>query len=198
MKLTIKMSEKSVPEKQNLSELIEKYQNQLKYFIRKRVPTQEDAEDILQDVFYQLVKADNLMKPIEQVSAWLYRVARNHISNFRNKKRESVFSNYQTDDDEVIFDDFADILFSKNNSEFSTPESEYLRTLVWEELENALSELPSEQREIFEQTELLGFPVKEISKKTGISVSTLLSRKHYAVIHLRSRLKTLYYEVIYK
>ncbi|MCL1943770.1 MAG: RNA polymerase sigma factor [Candidatus Azobacteroides sp.] len=180
----------------NITNLIVEYQPRLKAFIRKRVSNKEDADDILQEVFYRLVKADNLMNPIEQVSAWLYRVARNLIINNGIKKHEEELSYFQQgDDSDEIMKDFSEILFGGNGYE-SSPETEYLRSLVWTELENALSELPAEQREIFEKTELEGITVKEISKETGVAVNTLLSRKHYAILHLRERLAELYEEII--
>ncbi len=183
---------------QDVEQVFTEYRPKLKAFIRKRVSNNEDADDILQDVFYQLVKTvDNTVaSPIEQVSAWLYRVARNLIINKGIKKREEELPTYRNDEnDDGILKDFSEILFDKDAS--PSPETEYLRSLVWTELENALSELPSEQREIFELTELDGIPVKDISETTGIAVNTLLSRKHYAVLHLRKRLAGLYQEIIY-
>ncbi|MDR1938019.1 MAG: sigma-70 family RNA polymerase sigma factor [Tannerellaceae bacterium] len=173
--------------------LIAEYQPRLKAFIRKRVPNKEDAEDILQDVLWQFVKtAGNTLYPIEQVAAWLYRVARNTIVNHGVKKREEPMPVYYGDEsDDEIWKDFSSLLFAEDETAPS-PETEYLRSLVWTELAAALAELPPGQREIFELTELDGIPVKEIAKTTGISVNTLLSRKHYAVLHLRKRLKDLY------
>jgi len=136
------------------------------------------------------------MNPIEQVSAWLYRVARNLIINRGVKKREEEMPVYRSNDagDEVL-SEFSEILF--NNEASSSPETEYLHSLVWIELEDALAKLPPEQREIFELTELDGIPVKEISETTGVAVNTLLSRKHYAVKHLRKRLSGLYNDLVY-
>jgi RNA polymerase sigma factor (sigma-70 family) len=181
----------------NLKELIAEYQPQLKSFIRKRVASKEDAEDILQDVFYQLTKTvSTAMNPIEHVSAWLYKVARNTIINKGVKKQEEELPVYHNDEGNgEIMKDFSEILFG-NKETAPSPETEYLRSLVWTELENALSELPPEQREIFELTELDDIPVKEIAQTTGIAVNTLLSRKHYAVLHLRKRLKELYEDII--
>ncbi|MDR1680934.1 MAG: sigma-70 family RNA polymerase sigma factor [Prevotellaceae bacterium] len=180
----------------NLEKLIADYRPQLKSFIRKRVESREVAEDILQDVFYQLTKTVQVnLNPIEHVSAWLYRVARNMIINHGTKKREVEMPYHRADDgDEEMLSDFSEILFSPDAA--PSPETDYLRSLVWEELENALSELPPEQREIYELTELDGLPVKDISLTTGISVNTLLSRKHYAVLHLRRRLRELYEDII--
>ena len=151
----------------------------------------------MQDVFYQLTKTLNSASdPIENVSAWLYRVAQNTIINKGKKMTESERPYYQDDEiDDYITQDFSEILF--NNNDDNSPESEYLRSLVWVELEKALAELPAEQREVFELTELDGIPLKEISETTGVSVNTLLSRKHYAVKFLRERLAGLYEELIY-
>ena len=188
------MNESAKP--QDIGQLIVKHRPKLKAFIRKRVANSEDAEDILQDVFYQFLKTiENSMNPIEQISAWLYRVARNLIINKGVKKQEVEMPVYRSDDsDDEVLSDFSEIFFG--NESVSTPETEYLRSLVWIELENALAELPPEQREIFELTELDCIPVKEISKTTGIAVNTLLSRKHYAVKHLRKRLEELYHDIV--
>lgn len=179
---------------QDVGSLVTAYKPRLNAFIRKRVSNKEDAEDILQDVFYQLAKVDTAMNPIEQVAAWLYRVARNMIINKQIKKYEEELPSYLNNDDEVL-KDISEMLFSKQTS--PSPETEYLRSLMWVELENALSELPIEQREVFEKSELDGLSFKEISKETDIPVNTLLSRKHYAVLHLRKRLFELYQEIIY-
>jgi RNA polymerase sigma factor (sigma-70 family) len=177
----------------NLEKLIVEYQPQLKSFIRRRVYNNEDAEDILQDVFYQLVKTVNIaISPVEHVTAWLYRVARNTIINHDIKKQEEKMPVYRSDKETQI--DFSEVLFDDESS--PSPEMEYLRSLVWEELEIALAELPPEQRKIYELTELDGIPVKEIAQTAGVPVNTLLSRKHYAVLHLRKRLKELYDEIV--
>lgn len=185
-------------EKQDVGKLIAEYHPRLKAFIRKRVASREDADDILQDVFYQFVKAvNNTMNPIEQVAAWLYRVATNTIINKGIKKHEEELPVCRNDEsDNEILRDFSKFLFNNNEPSLS-PETEYLRSLVWTELEAALSELPREQREIFELTELDGLSVKEISQTAGVSVNTLLSRKHYAVKHLRKRLSGLYADILY-
>ena len=182
---------------ENVEKIITEHQSRLKSFIRKRVPNKEDAEDILQDVFYQLIKAvENTLNPIEQVSAWLYRVARNTIINKGNKKQEEELPVYRYDEDGNILKDFSNFLFDDENIAV-TPETEYLRSLVWQELETALSELPPEQREAFELMELDGISAKEIAESIGVPVNTLLSRKHYAVKHLRKRLESLYKEIFY-
>ena len=185
-----KKNNKQTGKNSQVEKIIKEHQPRLKSFIRKRVPNKEDAEDVLQDAFYQLVKTvEEAVNPIEQVAAWLYRVTRNIIINKSKKKEEEELPIYQYNEDGDILKEFSEVLFNDGNS---TPETEYLRSLVWEELETALSELPAEQREIFELTELEGLPVKEIAETTGIPVNTLLSRKHYAVKFLRKRLYELY------
>ncbi|HKJ81900.1 MAG TPA: sigma-70 family RNA polymerase sigma factor [Ignavibacteriaceae bacterium] len=181
---------------QDIGELIEEYRPKLKAFIRKQVANKDDADDILQDVFYQLIKTvDEALNPIEHISAWLYKVARYIIINKGKKKKEVILpANNDKQSDKDVLKEFSEILLSKETS--PSPEMEYLRSLVWTELEKALSELPIEQREIFELTELDAIPVKEIAKTTGVSVNTLLSRKHYAVLFLRKRLSSLYDDII--
>lgn len=177
-----------------VEELVKEHQSRLKSFIRKRVSNKEDAEDILQDVFYQLTKAfEDTASPIEQVTAWLYRVARNTIINKGKKKHEEEFPVSGYDEEGDILKDFSEILFNDDNP---TPETEYLRSLVWQELETALSELPLEQREAFELTELDGLSVKDVALSMNIPVNTLLSRKHYAVKYLRKRLEWLYNDIL--
>ena len=183
--------------KMNVEHVITEHQSQLKSFIRKRVSNKEDAEDILQDVFFQFIKTvESALNPIEQVSAWLYRVARNTIINKGKKKQEDELPIVQYDEDGNVLKEFSEILFDDYNA-VATPETEYLRSLVWQELDVALSELPTEQREVFELMELDGLSAKEISETTGVSVNTLLSRKHYAVKYLRKRLERLYKDIIY-
>lgn len=179
---------------QNINQLIFENEPQLKAFIRKRVSNKADAEDILQDVFLQLVKTvDETLNPIEQVSAWLYQVTRNTIINRGKKKTEEELPIYSTNEGEEVLQDFAEFLF---NEESPSPETEYMRSLVWDELELALSELPPEQKEAFELMEIDGLSAKEVAEATGVSVNTLLSRKHYATKHLRIRLKELYNELL--
>jgi RNA polymerase sigma factor (sigma-70 family) len=174
--------------KDNLTETIAEYQPRLWSFIRRRVEKKEDAEDILQDVLYQLANVTCItLNPIENAAAWLYRVARNTIINHGKKKREEKMPEYRNEDDDSVIQDFAELFLADDD----TPESEYFRSLFWEELRKALAELPVEQREIFQQTELEGISVKEIAQTLEVPVNTLLSRKHYAVKHLRKRLQDL-------
>jgi len=183
----------TVKEKQHISEVVKSYGSRLEGFIRKRVRTIEDADDILQDVYYQLADADRLLKPIDQMAAWLFTVARNRITDlYRKKKTESMPEIFTETDDEGIFTELRNLMFDNG----STPEDDYLRSLVWIELEKALDELPEEQREVFEMTELKGLSFKEISKQTGVTVNTLISRKRYAVLVLRERLQLIYDELL--
>lgn len=160
-------------------------------FIRKRVPETEDAEDILQEVFFQLIESTRSMKPIEQLTSWLFRVARNKIVDlYRKKKPESLQKLSQAGNADSDSLDLADLLFDPSDN----PEAVYLRNLVWNELEVSLKNLPAVQRDVFVQHELEGLSFKQISEKTGESVNTLLSRKRYAVLYLRERLRSLYEE----
>src|ERR1700734_3226159 len=159
-------------------------------FIRRRVPDPRDAEDILQDVFYELVEANRLLMPVEHVTGWLFRVARNRITDlFRKKKLESFSDAAVTDEDDELLQ-FEDLLPSPD----AGPEALYFRSVLLDELEFALADLPGEQREVFVAHELEGRSFKELSAETGVSVNTLLSRKRYAVRHLRERLQDVYDE----
>ncbi|GHV66380.1 RNA polymerase subunit sigma-24 [Spirochaetia bacterium] len=163
-------------------------------FIKKRVSIVEDAEDILQEVFYQFARMSEIGEPIEQPVAWLYRAARNFIINRYKKKTEAQFPDISDDDgeDADFLDEIGDVIFGEE----ATPETEYLRGLVFDEIQSAVDELPPEQREVFALTEYYDMPVKEIAKNTGVSVNTVLSRKHYAVVYLRKALKELYGNVV--
>jgi RNA polymerase sigma factor (sigma-70 family) len=175
---------------QRISEAIAREQARLRNFIRKRVPDIADAEDILQDVFYELVEAYRLMKPVEQVSAWLFRVARNRITDlFRKKKAQSLDDELRAGEDgEALL--LSDLLPSPD----AGPAAAYARGVLLDELEAALDELPEEQREVFVAHEIEGRSFKELAARSGLPVNTLLSRKHYAVRHLRQRLKNVYDE----
>lgn len=161
----------------------------LKNFIRRRVADEADAEDILQEVFFEFVEAYRLMKPIEQVGAWLFRVARNRIiDRFRRRSRESLREEPVNEDGERVA--LEDLLPSPD----AGPEAEYARSVLLAALDDAIDELPEEQREVFIAHEIEGRSFKELAEETGLSVNTLLSRKHYAVLRLRERLKNVYEE----
>jgi RNA polymerase sigma factor (sigma-70 family) len=174
---------------QRISDVVKREQSRLRNFIRRRVPDPRDAEDILQDVFYELVEANRLLMPIQHVTGWLFRVARNRITDlFRKKKPESLSDTAVGDDDELLR--IEDLLPSPD----AGPEALYARSVLLEELELAIDELPQEQREVFVAHEIDGRSFKEMAAATGVSVNTLLARKHYAVLHLRERLQTIYDE----
>lgn len=171
-----------------ISEAVDREQTRLRNFIRRRVADENDAEDILQEVFYELVEAYRMVKPVEQVTAWLFRVARNRITDlFRRRKRESLRDTPATATEEGETLQLEDLLPSPD----AGPDAVYARTVLLEELDAALEELPDEQREVFIAHELMGQSFKEIATQTGTSVNTLLSRKHYAVLHLRERLQAI-------
>jgi RNA polymerase sigma factor (sigma-70 family) len=177
--------------KRNITQVITDYSKRLMGFIRKRVNNEADAEDILQDVFYQFI---GNAQPIEQMTAWLFTVARNKIIDRKRKKRpeslEDIFS--EEDGTENGGLNWSEFLFDASDN----PEKDYLRTIFWEELNNALNELPAEQKQVFILNELEGVPFKEIAERTGETVNTLLSRKRYAVLHLRNRLSALKDELL--
>jgi RNA polymerase sigma factor (sigma-70 family) len=176
----------------NILHAIKAYSKNLLSFIRKRVKTDADAEDILQDVWYQLSVVVN-SEPIEQTGAWLYKVATNKITDKYRKRSETLLDDlfFPENDEEDDDTDFRAILLT----EATTPETEYLRNLFWEQLFLALDELPEEQKQVFIWQELDHIPFDEIAKSTGEKVQTLVSRKRYAVLHLRKRLKQLYEEI---
>lgn len=176
---------------QRISEVVKREQSRLRNFIRRRVPDPRDAEDILQDVFYELVEANRLLMPIEHVTGWLFRVARNRITDlFRKKKPESFSDTAVSDEDDEPLR-VEDLLPSPD----AGPEALYARNVLLDELELAVDELPEEQREVFVAHELEGRSFKEMAAETGVSVNTLLSRKRYAVRHLRERLQSTYDEL---
>lgn len=175
---------------QRISEAVSRDESRLRKFIRRRVADPRDAEDILQDVFYKLVEANRLLMPIEHVTAWLFRVARNRIMDLFRKKKAASFSDAAMAEDEGEVLRIEDLLPSPD----AGPEALYFRRALLEELAEALDELPSEQREAFVAHELEGRSFKELAAETGVSVNTLLSRKHYAVLHLRERLRSIYDE----
>jgi RNA polymerase sigma factor (sigma-70 family) len=181
-----------MPEERNntIVQAIGSYGKSLLGFIRRRVKNDADAEDILQDVWYQFSSVIN-SEPIEQTGAWLYRVARNKIIDKHKKRTETLLDDMLPDEDDDEAPDFKDMLMK----EAKTPETEYLRNLFWEELFFALDELPEEQRQVFIWQELDDIPFKEIAERTGENVQTLVSRKRYAVLYLRKRFGQLYKEI---
>jgi RNA polymerase sigma factor (sigma-70 family) len=174
----------------NITNTIKAMSKRLFGFIKQRVASNEDAEDILQDVFYQF--AGN-SEPIEQVTAWLYKVARNKITDSYRKHKlplaDDVLQVSETEDDNF---DWKEMLFTND----ANPETEYLRNIFWEELKAALDELPEAQRDVFIQNEIDGIAFKDIAAASGESVATLISRKRYAVLHLRNRLGVLKDELL--
>jgi len=173
-----------------ISEVITEQRSRLRNFIRKRVSNEADAEDLLQEVFYELVEANRLLMPIEHVTGWLFRVARNRITDLFRKKKAETFSETAVEDEAGEVLQIEDLLPSPD----AGPEALYVRHVLIEELEFALAELPDEQREVFVAHELEGRSYKELSAESGVSVNTLLSRKRYAVLHLRERLQSIYEE----
>lgn len=175
---------------QRILQTIRSYGKGLMGFIRSRVKSDEDAEDIMQDVWYQLSAIVN-SEPIEQTGAWLYRVARNKIIDKHRKKTETLFEDTLSDSDDDDGPDFRAMLLT----EAKTPETEYIRNMFWEQLFRALDELPHEQRQVFMWHELDSIPFQQIADTTGENIQTLITRKRYAVLHLRKRLKQLYKEI---
>ena len=175
---------------QRISEVVKREGSRLRNFIRRRVPDPRDAEDVLQDVFYRLVEANRLLMPIDHVTGWLFRVARNRITDLFRKKTPELFSDTAVAGEEGELLQIEDLLPSPD----AGPEAVYLRNVLLDELELALDELPEDQREVFIAHELEGRSFKELAAETGVSVNTLLSRKRYAVLHLRERLQSIYDE----
>jgi RNA polymerase sigma factor (sigma-70 family) len=187
---TASTEQMTLKQDQRITEVVDQQRSRLRNFIRRRVPDPGDAEDVLQDVFYELVEANRLLMPIEHVTGWLFRVARNRITDLFRKKKPESFSDSKTLDENEQSSLLEDLLPSAD----AGPEDLLLRGAIFEELEVALDELPEEQRTVFIAHELEGQSFKEISVATGVSVNTLLSRKRYAVLHLRERLQATYDE----
>jgi RNA polymerase sigma factor (sigma-70 family) len=175
---------------EQLADVVDRERPRLRNFIRRRVPDPGDAEDILQDVFSALVEANRLLMPIEHVTGWLFSVARNRITDFFRKKRPENFSDQAMENEEGEMLAIEDLLPSPD----AGPEALYFRNALLDELELAIEELPEEQREVFVAHELEGRSFREMAEETGVSVNTLLSRKRYAVLHLRERLQDIYNE----
>jgi len=171
-----------------ISEVIAEERSRLRNFIRKRVPNEADVEDLLQEIFYELVEANRLLMPIEHVTGWLFRVARNRITDLFRKKRPENFSDAAFENEEGELLQIEDLLPSPD----AGPEALYVRSVLIDELELALDELPDEQREVFVAHELEERSFKELSAESGVGVNTLLSRKRYAVLHLRERLQSIH------
>ena len=177
-----------------ISEVIVEQRSRLRNFIRKRVPNEADVEDVLQEVFYELVEANRLLMPIEHVTGWLFRVARNRITDLFRKKRPENFSEAALEDENGELLQIEDLLPSPDEG----PEAIYVRNMLLDELELALDELPDEQRDVFVAHEVEGRSFKELSAESGVNVNTLLSRKRYAVLHLRERLHSIHDEFMKK
>jgi RNA polymerase sigma factor (sigma-70 family) len=177
-----------------ISEVIVEERSRLRNFIRKRVRNEADVEDLLQEVFYELVEANRLLMPIEHVTGWLFRVARNRITDLFRKKRPETFSDAALEDENGELLQIEDLLPSPD----AGPEAIYVRNMLLDELELALDELPDEQRDVFVAHEVEGRSFKELSAESGVNVNTLLSRKRYAVLHLRERLHSIHDEFMKK
>ncbi len=180
----------TLEEDQRISDVVKREQSRLRNFIRRRVPDPLDADDILQEVFYELVEANRLLMPIEHVTGWLFRVARNRITDLFRKKKPERFADADVTDDDGAMLHIEDLLPSPD----AGPEALYARSVLFDELESALDELPEGQREVFVAHEIEGRSFKELAAETGVNLNTLLSRKRYAVLHLRERLQNIYDE----
>jgi RNA polymerase sigma factor (sigma-70 family) len=171
-----------------ISEIVAEQRSRLRNFIRRRVANEADVEDLLQEVFYELVEANRLLMPIEHVTGWLFRVARNRITDLFRKRKPENFSDAAIEDETGELLQIEEMLPSPE----AGPEALYVRNALLDELELALDELPDEQREVFIAHELEGRSFKELSAETGVNINTLLARKRYAVLHLRERLRNIY------
>ena len=187
-------AELSAEQDRRISEVVRSEGARLRSFIRRRVPKDADVEDLLQEVFCELVEANRLLMPIDYVTGWLFQVARNRITDLFRKKKPESFNEAVVEDEEGEFLAFEDLLPSAEDG----PEALYIRHALLEELKNAVSQLPGEQREVFIAHEVEGRSFKELSKQSGIGVNTLLSRKRYAVLHLRQRLQKVHDEFFRK
>jgi RNA polymerase sigma factor (sigma-70 family) len=190
MKDAASLERMSLEQDRRISEVVTREQSRLRNFIRRRVPDPGDAEDILQEVFYELVEANRLLMPIEHVTGWLFRVARNRITDLFRKKKPVSFSDAAVAGDEEELLRLEDLLPSSDDG----PDAVFARGVLLEELEFALDELPAEQRAVFVGHEIEGRSFKEMAAESGVSVNTLLARKRYAVLHLREQLRSIYDE----
>lgn len=177
-----------------ISEVVAEQRSRLRNFIRKRVANEADVEDVLQDVFYELVEANRLLMPIEYVTGWLFQVARNRITDLFRKKKPENFSDAAVADEDGELLQIEDLLPSPD----AGPDAVYFRNLLLDELEQAIDDLPNDQREIFVAHEIEGRSFKDLAVETGTSINTLLSRKRYAVLRLRERLQSVHNEFLNK
>jgi len=191
MKAAVGLERMGLEQDRRISDVVRRERSRLLNFIRRRVPDPRDAEDILQDVFYALVEANRLLMPIDHVTGWLFPVARNRITDLFRKKKPERFSETAVEDEDGDRLQLEDLLPSPD----AGPDAVYARTVLLDALEAAVDELPQEQREVFVAHELEGRSFKEMAAETGVSVNTLLSRKRYAVLHLRERLQDMYDEL---
>ena len=190
MKDAASLERMTLEQDQRISRVVEREQSRLRNFIRRRVPDPRDADDILQEVFYELVEANRLLMPIEHVGGWLFRVARNRITDLFRKKKPERFSDAERVEEDGELLHLEELLPSPD----AGPDAAYARSVLLDELELALDELPEEQREVFVAHEIEGRTFKELAAESGVRVNTLLSRKRYAVRHLRRSLQTIYDE----
>jgi RNA polymerase sigma factor (sigma-70 family) len=177
-----------------IAQVIAEEGSRLRGFIRRRVPNEADVEDLLQEVFTRLVEANRLLLPIDYVTGWLFRVARNGITDFFRRKRPQNFTDAEVEDEEGELLDVADLLPSPD----AGPEALFVRRMLLAELDSALAELPADQRAVFIAHEIEGRSFKELSEETGVKLNTLLARKRYAVLHLRERLQNIHDELMRK
>jgi RNA polymerase sigma factor (sigma-70 family) len=177
-----------IEQDRQIAEVIAEQRSRLRSFIRRRVPNESDVEDLLQEVFYELVVAHRLLMPIDYVTGWMYRVARNRITDLFRKKRPENFADAAVEDEEGVLLRIEDLLPSPDGG----PEADYFRQVLFDALERALGELPAEQRSVFIAHEIEGRSFKELSAESGVNVNTLLARKRYAVLHLRQRLQSIH------
>jgi len=189
------MTKQGFEQDKQISEIVAEERSRLRNFIRRRVPDPADAEDVLQDVFYKLVEANRLLMPIDHVTGWLFHVARNRITDLfrKSKRREETFSDAGVEDEQGELLQLEDLLPSPD----AGPDAQYVRSVLLEELELAIDELPDDpygQREVFIAHELEGRSFKELAAESGVNLNTLLARKRYAVLHLRERLQDIYDE----
>jgi RNA polymerase sigma factor (sigma-70 family) len=191
MKGAASLERMALEQDQRISDVVKREQSRLRNFIRRRVADPGDAEDILQDVFYQLVEANRLLMPIDHITGWLFQVARNRITDWFRKKKPETFTDAAVEDEDGELLRFDDLLPSPD----AGPDALYARGVLLDALELAIAELPEDQRVVFVAHELEGRTFKEMSEASGVSVNTLLSRKRYAVLHLRERLRSIYDEL---